>query len=107
MFSTHESSEEIRNRMIEIITEASQLQVIFLKSKALFRLIQDFSEGIEGKVELDESKMDVHYTHVERTEADREVYVYTPFLEKCGNADGHDGSFAKHTAVCLDRVAIG
>ena len=111
MFSTPENSEHIRQGMIEIIKKAVKLQVIFLKSKALFRLIQNPFQDIEGKLDVDldnlDDKFDVHYTHEELSKADRKVYLFSPRLEKCGNSDGHDGSFEKHTVICLPRAVIG
>lgn len=44
-------------------------------------------------MDVNSDKIDVHYTHLKRSETEREVLqIITPLLKKCGNSYGHEGS---------------
>jgi hypothetical protein len=94
-------------KLSEIIHEAVKPHVIFMKSKALFKVVSPAGLSTAEAFKLDESAIKAYDFTELRREGDHEKRVklfFTPLVRKIGNADGDSERFGISAVICKPRL---
>jgi hypothetical protein len=102
-------SRHVMARLSKIFHEAVKLHVIFMKSKALFKVVPPAELSTRRALEADESDIKTYDLSGLRDENDCEekmTLFFTPLVLKIGNADGDSERFGISAGICKPRLLL-
>jgi hypothetical protein len=107
IFCDHEQVQGLSEEMLAITRRAVELWAVLRKSRAFFCVCSDPFDPRESRQDPDMDTMEVFSTIASRPPSERGVwFVQSPYLIKCGGADGFEEDFADVMILCQARVVL-
>ncbi|KAG9256955.1 uncharacterized protein F5Z01DRAFT_442480 [Emericellopsis atlantica] len=107
MFCEPDYVRGLRKSMLDITRMAVELWTVLRKSRAIFCVCSDQFQPRKRRQAADPNTMEIISTLMFRPPEERGLwFVQSPYLVKCGGADGLEDNFAQVMVVCKARVMI-
>ncbi|KAI6779630.1 uncharacterized protein J7T54_008248 [Emericellopsis cladophorae] len=97
----------LRKGMLDMTRLTMELWTVLRKSRAIFCVCSDRFQPRKQRQDADQNTMETISTLLFRPPEERGLwFVQSPYLVKCGGADGLEEDFAQVMVVCKARVMI-